>query len=232
MRASTLHFLGMSRIKKTYPAFVLFFLLFAGLNGGGKTALCFQQKAAETGIKDVISIEKELLEHINKEREKLSLSALRFSAELTALARKHSQDMALRQRLSHISSSGKTYRERIIKAKFFYVSAGENIARSETFVAGFIHEELMKSAEHRENTLEPSFDMAGIGVYLGKDNKYYITQDFLHSLEIREPKEVEKEIKEKINSCRRPFCPQQKISRRSLLHHACSHSHGQIQTSE
>ena len=162
-----------------------------------------QKKEPLSQLKDVLTIEKNLFELTNKERKDHSLPPLSLSPDLSRLARLHSQDMAKDQRLSHLSSSGKSYEGRLADAGFYHISLGENVAFSETFVAEFAHQGLMKSPEHRENILNPSFDQIGIGVVLVEDKGYYITQDFLQSLELQEEEVVKKEIQKKINDLRR-----------------------------
>jgi len=188
-------------LKKT-SIFFLFFLFSAFLCSKG--LICQEQKKESPfQIKDVLTIEKDLLELINKERKKNGLCFLRLSQDLNHLARQHSQDMASRRKLSHFSSSGKSYQERLLEAGFYYISIGENVAFSDTFLSEFIHQNLMESPEHRENILNPSFDEIGIGVIFVENKGYYITQDFLRSLEIKEEEIVKAEIQEKINSLRR-----------------------------
>ncbi|NIM92051.1 MAG: hypothetical protein GTO17_14015 [Candidatus Aminicenantes bacterium] len=150
-----------------------------------------------------MTIEKDLLGLANKEREKKGLPLLSLSSGLSRLARQHSQDMAGLQRLSHASFSGKSYQDRLVEAGFYFISIGENVAFSETFVAEFIHQPLMESPEHRKNILEPSFDQAGIGVVLVENKGYYITQDFIQSLEPEEEAKVETKIQNRINALRR-----------------------------
>jgi len=149
------------------------------------------------------SIEKSLFEHINEERDKQNLSHLKFSAEISVFARKHSQDMANRSELSHLSSSGETYDERLVEDGFYFMDVGENVAFSETFQADYIHQSLMGSREHRENILTPEFDQVGIGVIYVENKGYYITQDFLQSFQIQETAEIRKLIRERVNDIRR-----------------------------
>jgi uncharacterized protein YkwD len=107
---------------------------------------------------------------------------LQRAPELEKLARAYSGDMAGRQSLSHLSSSGLSYTDRLVEAGVFFAAHAENVACSETFVAEFIHESLMESQGHRENILNGEYDRIGIGVVLDKGNRYYVTQDFIRSL--------------------------------------------------
>ena len=186
---------------KRHSVFALFFLLSLSLCS---LSLPSQEQKKEplSQIKDVLTIEKDLLGLVNKERKKHNLPLLRLSPELSRLACHHSQDMAGFQKLSHSSSSGKSYQDRLVEAGFYFISIGENVAFSETCVAEFIHQALMESLEHRENILNLSFDRLGIGVIFLENTGYYITQDFLQSLEPEEEGEVEAKIQNRINALR------------------------------
>ncbi len=187
---------------KRLSILALFFLL--------SLSLCFisfpgqeQKKEPVSQIKDVLTIEKNLLGLVNKERERHGLHLLTGSPDLSRLARQHSQDMAGLQKLSHSSSSGKSYRDRLVEAGFYFISVGENVAFSETYVAEFIHQSLMESPDHRENILDLSFDRLGIGVIFIENIGYYVTQDFIQSLEPEEEGKVEAKIQNRINTLRR-----------------------------
>ena len=147
-------------------------------------------------------IEKELLSHINKERKNRNLTLLIFSTELSRLARRHSQDMADHKNLSHISSSGKTLRERLREEGIYFVKSGENIAFSETFLPDIIHQSLMESPGHRTNIISPEFNQVGIGVINKETQGYYITQNFTFSPNIKSETEAKKIILDKINTLR------------------------------
>lgn len=150
----------------------------------------------------VTEIETSLFELVNKARIERSLPPLRLSKELRSLARKHSKDMASHEKLSHLSTSGKTYTERLLEEDFYFISHGENVASSDSFLAEFIHQELMESTEHRGNILEPDFDTVGIGVTLKEGKNYFVTQDFLKSFEPKGEEEIKKDIQEIINEVR------------------------------
>jgi uncharacterized protein YkwD len=151
---------------------------------------------------DIPAIEKKLLEWVNRERMERKLGPLKLSADLHALAKDHSQDMASRRNLTHLSSLGKSYEERLLDARMYFIEIGENVAASETYEGTFIHQGFMESPEHRDNILNPHFDTIGIGVVYASDNKYYVTQDFVQSLEILDADEVTKFFQDQINRIR------------------------------
>lgn len=142
----------------------------------------------------VFSIERQILQLLNTEREKRELPPLESFPGLVRLARAHSCDMAQHGRLTHDSSDGKTYPDRLVEAGLYFLGCGENAAFSETFASRIIHQSLMDSPQHRENMLNPDFDRIGIGVIYQRDKGFFITQDFLLSF----PKKPVEEIKQKI----------------------------------
>jgi uncharacterized protein YkwD len=149
----------------------------------------------------VSTIAVRLLEHTNHERMKRNLVPLEALADLSSLALRHSQDMASHRNLTHLSTTGQSYLERLVYAGFYFIKIGENVAVSETFRDDIIHQELMASPEHRENILDSDFDRIGIGI-IYKEKKYYITQDYLQSLNISGIDEAEKTIQNEINKIR------------------------------
>jgi hypothetical protein len=155
-----------------------------------------------TELLETEEIEKELFDLINRERAKQGVSLLQISRSLTPLARRHSQDMAAQSDLTHISHEGKTYAERLRTAGLYFKGTGENVAFSQSFLPEVIHNSFMRSKGHRENILDPRFDRVGIGVFHKKEKGYYITQDFLASLEAKSEKEFREMLEKQINARR------------------------------
>ncbi len=148
-------------------------------------------------------IERTLFELVNSERKKEGLLPLRISIELAFLARRYSAGMAESGNLSHTSVTGETYEERLVRADFFFSRAGENVARSETSVAEFIHQSLMESRDHRRNVLDADFDTVGIGVAANRESgTIFITQDFIRALEPLSSEAAETRLAERIQEWR------------------------------
>jgi uncharacterized protein YkwD len=164
---------------------------------------CQKNQQISPPITEIQAMEKEIWMLLNKERAFDNLPPLQLSSALSDLARKHSQDMADSGRLSHRSSDGKTLSKRLEEAGIFFIEAGENVARSETFVAEIIHDNLVESPEHRENILDPDFKEIGIGIVYKKNRGYYVTQDFLLPLIPQTDQDVKRIIRHDINSRRR-----------------------------
>jgi uncharacterized protein YkwD len=135
-------------------------------------------------------MERDLLAAINRERASRNLPPLRLSDDIARLARAHSAEMAGRGTLSHLSAEGKSFSQRLAEAGIAFAANGENVARSETYVADFIHRSFMESPGHRENVLDAEFDEVGIGIARGARNDYFITEDFIRGLAQKPAAEV------------------------------------------
>ncbi len=171
-----------------------------------KNLICFEQeKKPSIQKKDVSTIEQDLFKLVNRARQKHDLAPVRFSPLLSFLSRKHSLDMALRGDISHFSTSGEAYYERLVEGGFYFKKNGENVAFSQTFMAEFIHQGFMDSPGHRANILDPDFDELGSGVVFKKDNGYYVTQDFIRSLKPKGREEARAEVEENINRIRQAY---------------------------
>lgn len=183
----------MPKKKHSYSSLFIFIFLFC------QSVYGFQVPTdrLETG-----EVEQELYDLINRERAKQGISLLQISKNLIPIARRHSQDMAVQSELTHLSQDGKTYAQRLQEAGLFFKGTGENIAFSQSFLPEAIHNSFMRSKGHRENILDPRFDTVGIGVIYDKDRGYYITQDFLTTLEAKSEKEFREMLEKKINARR------------------------------
>jgi Cysteine-rich secretory protein family len=148
-------------------------------------------------------IEGAIVEALNGERERNGRPALRSLPALADIARAHSQMMAAAQRLFHASELEKPLHERLVAAGLFFGKSGENVARSDSFLPGLIHQALLESPAHRENMLDPDFDAVGIGVVSVDDRAYYVSEVFLQSIPAVGREEAAAELKRKVNEIRR-----------------------------
>jgi uncharacterized protein YkwD len=183
------------------------FLLFSLTSPCQKHLICFEQeKKPPIKKKDVSTIEQDLFMLVNRARQTHDLAPVILSQSLSVLALKHSRDMANRQEeISHVSSSGEAYSERLVEGGFYFKKSGENVAKSGTFVPEFIHQGLMNSPGHKANILDPDFDEVGIGVVFKEGKGYFVTQDFTKSLKPKRREEARAEVEEHINSMRREY---------------------------
>jgi uncharacterized protein YkwD len=120
--------------------------------------------------------EQAVLDATNAERRKAGLGELRPSAKLFEVARRHSENMAKQDTLSH-ELDGKTMADRVKAAGYAYRAAGENVAFNQKTptdaVAGW-----MASEGHRANILNGEFTEIGVGRATNADGKPYWTQVF------------------------------------------------------
>ena len=125
------------------------------------------------------SVEQEVTELVNLEREIENLHPLVWDDALGAAARGHSADMAQLNYFSHTSLDGRLFYQRITAAGYAYNTCGENIAagysNAQSVMNGW-----MNSPGHRANILGSGFCDIGVGYAYGSASTYghYWTQDF------------------------------------------------------
>ena len=121
-------------------------------------------------------LEAQMLVLVNKERTQRGLKPLVADAELTPVARAHSQDMFARGYFSHYTPEGKDPFDRMKIASIKYYAAGENLALGQTLK--ICHEGLMNSPGHKANILNTSYGRLGIGILDGGAYGLMISQEF------------------------------------------------------
>ena len=152
---------------------------------------------------DPAALESRLFNLTNEVRQKHGLKELRPSPELVALARRHSSEMAGRDDLSHVSSSGASFEDRLVAAGFYFSAAGENVVRSSTASAEQIHRALMRSPEHRKNILDPRHDTIGVGAVVSAGGVFFVTEDFLERLVVLDREPAREQADARIREIRR-----------------------------
>lgn len=128
--------------------------------------------------------ENELLQAANKSREQAGVPLLRMDASLLQAARAHALQMIQNERLEHQFSGEPALLERIAQAtsldsQLKIDRAGENVAYATC--APDAHDVLMRSAPHRHNLLDGSFNVAGMAAIWSK-GRLYVVQDFAHNV--------------------------------------------------
>ncbi len=126
-----------------------------------------------------VSVELEVLNLTNQEREENGLHALSWNNKLFEAARSHSEDMADQDYFSHSSLDGRTPFDRINDAGYNYNSAAENIAAGYN-TPQLVMEGWMASPGHQANILRDSICDIGVGYATGSQSSYsnYWTQNF------------------------------------------------------
>ena len=121
------------------------------------------------------SVERGLFEAINRSRHEMGLPSLKWNDSLASAARKHAARMAGARTLSHQFSGepGLPVRVNAVGVRHSWLS--ENVAEGKS--AGDLHEEFMKSPNHRANILDSDMDTVGIGV-AESGGRWFAVEDF------------------------------------------------------
>jgi len=145
--------------------------------------------------------EQRLLEMANQARAQAGAPPLNRDVGLTLAARTHADAMAQQQQLSHQFDGEPSLPHRLAAASALHLDrAGENVALDLTPEQA--HEHLMQSPPHRENLLDPSYDVAGFGV-IRSGARLYVVQDFGHSLPAYSSGQTEDTIVDAVSRMRR-----------------------------
>lgn len=120
--------------------------------------------------------EAQMLQLINRERQKHGLKPLLADTEMLQVARAHSQDMFAKGYFAHDDLEGNDPFDRMRAANIRFSAAGENLALAQT--VEIAHANLMNSPGHRANILNPTFGRVGIGILDGGFYGLMISQEF------------------------------------------------------
>jgi uncharacterized protein YkwD len=123
------------------------------------------------------SAESELLQLANQRRKEAGVPPLRGSEDLTAAARVHARLMVSSQQLSHQFNGEPSLMPRLRSSGLPINSVGENVVYHSSVEKAF--EALMQSPPHRQNLLDPDFNIAGMAA-LWSGGRLYVVQDFAH----------------------------------------------------
>ena len=118
---------------------------------------------------------------VNEHRTAQGLSPLAFNPEVSAIARRHSQDMATgRVGFSH---GGFESRRKKIAGFIAQPGVGENVAMvpvGSFHVGAVAVSNWLESPGHRRN-IEGAYELTGVGIAQGPTGAYYFTQLFVRS---------------------------------------------------
>jgi hypothetical protein len=124
------------------------------------------------------ALEREVLRHINLERQARGLPPLRMEIRLSEAARLHSEDMAQNDFMSHDGSNGSTPSDRVQLAGYPYFSLGETVAAGYPTAAEVV-EGWMNSPPHQAILLGDYEDVGvGYGFNAASFYGHYWTADF------------------------------------------------------
>jgi uncharacterized protein YkwD len=132
--------------------------------------------------------ERQLFVLANQSRVQAGVGPLQIEEGLTQAARAHAQAMAAQHQLSHQLAEELPLAARLAASCSLHLDrAGENVS-----VAGSVeqsHQGLMHSPPHRQNLLDPGYNVAGFGV-VRAGSELYVAQDFGHSLPAYSPRQA------------------------------------------
>jgi uncharacterized protein YkwD len=127
------------------------------------------------------SVERRAFDLINEQRIASGEQAFVWDADLTRMARLHSEHMLEQNFFDHVGPDGKDMLARAHACEIYgWRVLGENIAFNQGFddPAAFAVERWMRSSKHRTNILNAQFSRSGLGVALARDGRIFFTQVF------------------------------------------------------
>lgn len=108
------------------------------------------------------AFEQQVVDLTNNERQKAGLPALKADSELSAVARKKSEDMLAKNYFSHTSPTYGSPFDMMKQFGITYRTAGENIAKGQRTPAEVV-KAWMESPGHRANILNKDYTHIGVG---------------------------------------------------------------------
>jgi uncharacterized protein YkwD len=150
-------------------------LMNASLTGASATR-------SRTARVNATSDEQRAFDLANAERRRRGESSLVWDAELTRMARLHSENMARQNFFDHTNPQGENMTMRARACGVCGWSAmAENIAYNSGYddPAAFAVQRWMTSPKHRANMLRAGFTHSGIGVARAADGRIFFTQVFV-----------------------------------------------------
>ena len=156
----------------------------------------FVAAAAQFSFANEVNAENRLFDLANQVRAEAGVSALQRDEGLVQAAREHAAAMAAQQQLSHQFSGEASVQQRLTAATSLHIDrAGENVAFAATVDQA--HDNLMHSPPHRENLLNPAYNVAGFGVVRSGDS-LYVVQDFGHGSQVSSSEQTENVVAESV----------------------------------
>ncbi len=152
------------------------------------TASARQQPSPNDSSAYDVEAERELFDLTNQARAQAGMAPLQIDDGLTQAARGHAVEMAAQQQLSHQFAGEPSLTQRLAANCTLHLDqAGENVAYAGN--ADQAQQSLMHSPPHRENLLNPAYNVAGFGV-VRAGFTLYVAQDFGHSLPAYSPRQA------------------------------------------
>jgi uncharacterized protein YkwD len=126
------------------------------------------------------SVEQRTFQAINQVRQQNKLPPLKWNAKMAEVARSHSQRMTTKRFFSHQDPQFGGPDNRLSAAGVVWRQCGENIFEEygEGDPVRAAVRSWMQSSGHRKIILTRAFTQTGIGIVIGRDGAYMITQVF------------------------------------------------------
>ncbi len=141
-----------------------------------------------------------LLDLANESRQQTGLPPLRMDESLTEAARNHAWLMVESAHLEHQFAGELSLLQRVAQVSTLRLDrAGENVAYHSS--AERAHEALMHSPPHRQNLLDPAFNVAGIAA-IWRDGRLYVVQDFAHEVPAHSAQQTARLVSQAIHEAR------------------------------
>jgi uncharacterized protein YkwD len=137
--------------------------------------------AAGGPISQATETERRAFEATNQMRARNGFSPLSWDSDLCQMARAHSEKMAHSGFFGHQTPEGLRLKDRARAAGIRFHVIGENIAYNQGVEdpGTFAVQRWMISSGHRANILSREFHSSGIGSFIARDGKVYLTQIFI-----------------------------------------------------
>ncbi len=137
--------------------------------------------AAAPTINESTETERRAFEAANVMRARNGLAPLSWDSDLCRMARAHSEKMARLGFFGHETPEGLHLKDRARAAKIRFQVIGENIAYNQGVddPGTFAVQRWMNSSGHRANILSREFKVSGIGSFVARDGRVYVTQIFI-----------------------------------------------------
>jgi uncharacterized protein YkwD len=160
----------------------------------------------------------------NQARAQAGAPPLQLDEGLTQAARAHCIEMAARNQLSHQFSGEPELAQRLAATSSLHMDqVGENVGYAAS--AEESHDGFMRSPHHRENLLDPAFNVAGFGI-IHSGNMLFVTQDFGHSLPSYSDDQAQNDIADAVAKVRTKarLAPLKKVQTDAVQTAACAMS--------
>ncbi|MCB1025223.1 MAG: CAP domain-containing protein [Acidobacteria bacterium] len=148
-----------------------------------KTGAASESKTEEAPENpEFLKMEREAFDYLNSHRIKSKQKPLIWNDDLAKLARKHSKAMATKSFFSINGPNGETIEEQV---KEFGITKWINLGRMIAANAGkekpveTAIDLWISSKERRQYLFDNPWSETGVGIYIGDDGMFYLTQDFM-----------------------------------------------------